>query len=200
MSACSHNREMRCQLCKLKHAEKAKEYRKSETYRQWYKSYWTVEQLKQRQLVRRAWYFRDVEKSRLRGRIYQKNNRDKCAKYRRERSKVDLSFRLLNLLRSRICKIPTRRSRNSKKTLELLGCSMADFRIYLESKFEPGMSWENYGHKGWHIDHIMPCAIFDLGKPEHLKRCFHFSNLQPMWATENLRKHRRVTDPQFNLL
>jgi hypothetical protein len=52
----------------------------------------------------------------------------------------------------------------------------------------------------WHIDHIMPCAIFDLTRPEHQKRCFHFSNLQPMFASKNLKKHAKVITNQFNLL
>lgn len=77
---------------------------------------------------------------------------------------------------------------------------MDDFNLYLESKFEPGMSWSNYGHKGWHIDHIMPCAIFDMANPEHVRRCFHFSNLQPLWACDNLKKGSKPSSNQFNLL
>jgi hypothetical protein len=82
----------------------------------------------------------------------------------------------------------------------LLGCSVESFRLYLESKFEPDMTWENYGLKGWQIDHIMPMAIFDLTKQEHRKRCFHFSNLQPLWAKENRAKGAKVLDPQFRLI
>ena len=84
---------------------------------------------------------------------------------------------------------------------DLLGCSIENFKIYLESKFEVGMSCGNYGFgiKKWHIDHIVPCAIFDLSKPEHQKRCFHFSNLQPMWQPENVRKGKR-SDGQMNLV
>jgi hypothetical protein len=76
---------------------------------------------------------------------------------------------------------------------------MDDFKIYLESKFEPGMSWGNYGYRGWHVDHIVPCALFDLSKPAHVRRCFHFSNLQPLWAQDNLRKGVQSSN-QFNLL
>lgn len=83
--------------------------------------------------------------------------------------------------------------------IKLIGCSIEDFWIYLESKFEPGMTRENYG-KVWHIDHIMPCAIFDLTKPEHQKRCFHFSNLQPLFAEDNRRKSDKIVTNQFQLL
>ena len=71
-------------------------------------------------------------------------------------------------------------------TFKLLGCSTKDWKIYLESKFVNGMNWDNYGE--WHIDHIIPCAAFDLTKPENQKKCFHYSNTQPLWAKDNLRK------------
>jgi hypothetical protein len=85
------------------------------------------------------------------------------------------------------------------RTAELLGCSIENLKIYLESKFKVGMSWQNYG-KIWEIDHIMPCAIFDLAKPEHQKRCFHFSNLQPLFITANRRKQAKVLSNQYSLL
>ena len=71
-------------------------------------------------------------------------------------------------------------------TFKLLGCSTKDWKIYLESKFLNCMNWDNYGE--WHIDHIIPCAAFDLTKPENQKKCFHYSNTQPLWAKDNLRK------------
>jgi len=74
-----------------------------------------------------------------------------------------------------------------KKTSELLGCSIKDVRIYLENQFIEGMSWENSGE--WHIDHRRPCASFDLTDLEGQKMCFHYTNIQPMWASENLSKN-----------
>ena len=50
------------------------------------------------------------------------------------------------------------------------------------------MTWENHTTHGWHIDHVKPCAVFDLSKPEEQKKCFHYTNLQPLWAKENLSK------------
>ena len=74
------------------------------------------------------------------------------------------------------------------KTMELLGCSIETCCQHLESKFQPGMTWENYGQHGWHIDHIRPCASFDLTDPEQQRECFHYTNLQPLWAEDNIRK------------
>ena len=71
-------------------------------------------------------------------------------------------------------------------TMELTGCSKEDLYTHLESKFTEGMNWENYGK--WHIDHIKPCASFDLTKEEEQKKCFHWTNLQPLWAIDNMRK------------
>jgi hypothetical protein len=68
----------------------------------------------------------------------------------------------------------------------LIGCSMDELKIHLSSMFKEGMSWDNYGK--WHIDHIKPCASFNLSDPAQQKECFHYSNLQPLWAIENIKK------------
>ena len=68
----------------------------------------------------------------------------------------------------------------------MVGCSVEFLRRYIEAKFEAGMSWDNYGE--WHVDHIRPCASFDLSDKEQVIQCFNWRNLQPMWASENIRK------------
>lgn len=78
--------------------------------------------------------------------------------------------------------------------LEMLGCSILEFRKYLEAQFISGMTWENYGLRGWHIDHKRPCAKFDLTDPAQQRECFHFSNLQPLWAIDNLKKGSKYED------
>ena len=70
------------------------------------------------------------------------------------------------------------------KTFELLGCSFAELQQHLTSKFQPGMSWENHG--AWHIDHIVPCA--SAKTIEEFVKLQHYSNLQPLWASDNLKK------------
>jgi hypothetical protein len=104
---------------------------------------------------------------------------------RKQRKKVDLNFKFRRNISVSIRNV-LHGQQKSAPTLKLLGViRIKDFRSYLEKQFKPGMSWENYG-KVWHIDHIKPCASFDLSKPEEQKICFHFSNQQPLWATTEI--------------
>ena len=76
----------------------------------------------------------------------------------------------------------------SLHTLALLGCDIDTYKQYLELKFHPGMSWDNYGYKGWHIDHIIPCDKFDLSNIDEQRKCFNYTNTQPLWWQDNLSK------------
>lgn len=74
--------------------------------------------------------------------------------------------------------------------LDLLGCPVTAYRVYLERRFKPGMTWFNWAYRGWHVDHIKSCEGFDLNNPEAQRACFHFSNTQPLWAKENWEKSK----------
>jgi len=76
--------------------------------------------------------------------------------------------------------------------MRLVGCSMEQLRKHLEEQFAAGMSWENYGK--WHMDHIKPCASFDLSREAEQHKCFHYTNLQPLWAKDNLRKSAKYEE------
>lgn len=78
----------------------------------------------------------------------------------------------------------------SAKTEFYLGCSVEYFLDHLQKQFKEGMTLKNHGK--WHIDHIMPCASFDLSKLSEQKKCFHYSNLQPLWAKENILKKDKI--------
>lgn len=77
----------------------------------------------------------------------------------------------------------------------LVGYSLDQLMAHLEKRFTPGMTWENYGNGGWHIDHIIPKAVFNYTAPEHedFKRCWALKNLQPLWEPDNLSKHAKLT-------
>jgi len=119
---------------------------------------------------------------------YQENKKERMeyyAEYQRNRLKNDSDFRLKHLLRRRV-RHALRGKIKSGRTFDLIGCPSHYLRIHLEKQFKTGMSWGNYGE--WHIDHIRPCASFDLSDPDQQKQCFNFKNLQPLWAYENLEK------------
>jgi hypothetical protein len=137
-----------------------------------------------------AWHLRNKERVR-------EYHRKKAERYGR----TNLNYLIRKRLRNRIGMALSKNSK-SGTTLMLLGCSIQDLKIYLESKFDVGMSWQNWG-KGkdkWNLDHIIPCALFDLSKPGHQQRCFHFSNYQPLWEIDNIRKGAKSLNGQFNLL
>lgn len=111
--------------------------------------------------------------------------KENVRKYRLKRSKEDVGFRLMARYRTRVYKA-LKGIDKSKTTQSMIGCSIEFLKAHLESNFTDGMNWDNYGK--WHVDHIRPCASFDLKLEQHQKECFHYTNLQPLWAEDNLRK------------
>jgi hypothetical protein len=114
-------------------------------------------------------------------------------KYRKNLRRTNLKWTLVERLRSRIWKALKGNSKTTT-TENLLGCTLEEFKIYLEFKFKKDMTWDNYGL--WHIDHIKPCASFDLVCPVQQLSCFHYKNLQPLWASENMSKGSKLIDIQ----
>lgn len=124
---------------------------------------------------------------------YYYKNRDEIREKRKTHSKKHkqkLNHKLGCVIRSRINKVIKKENR-SFSAVETLACSLEEFISYLESKFQPGMTWENRGFRGWHIDHIKPLCSFDLLDPEQFKEATHYTNLQPLWAKDNYKKGRR---------
>jgi len=119
-------------------------------------------------------------------RIHQEQIRKRDRDYRKQKRNTNINFKLKCYLRTRIYHV-LKGINKSASTEKLVGCSLEFLKQHLEKQFKLGMSFSNYGK--WHIDHIKPCASYDLSKPEEQKKCFNYSNLQPLWAEENLSKH-----------
>lgn len=124
---------------------------------------------------------------------YKKNwyevNKDKIMKNKKERYHNDLYFKIAYKLRNRF----TNAIRNNCKkgsAIKDLGCSIEEFKKYIENRFQSGMNWQNYGQ--WHIDHIIPLFNFDLTDREQVKKACHYTNLQPLWAEDNLKKSAKM--------
>ncbi len=120
---------------------------------------------------------------------YYQNNKEKFREYERNKAKTNIQYRLGKNMRARIWRALNRKWKKSKRTSELVGCSLKYLKKYLEANFKEGMNWDNYGD--WHIDHIIPCIKFDLRCEDETKKCFSYTNLQPLWAYENLSKGDR---------
>lgn len=136
-------------------------------------------------------YLKNREKRCQEAKEYRRAHAEEVREWEREkkkRNRKDPQWRLVNALRTRL-RDALRGSgvKKSIKTMELLGCPPVWLEAYLEEQFQPGMTWANHGPV-WHIDHIKPCAAFDLSSPEQQRICFHWTNLQPLFATENLKK------------
>ena len=151
-------------------------------------------------LQSKSCYIKYREKNREHRRDYYKKNREDIQRKYKER---DISKYLENkrnnpnhviatTIRARLNRAIIQQFKKVK-SIELLGCSIDECRLYLESKFKEGMSWENYGSKGWHIDHVIPCSYFDLTLVDNQIKCFHYTNLQPLWWRENLEKADRYS-------
>lgn len=111
--------------------------------------------------------------------------------YQNERYATDPKYAMVKRLSASLNQ-SLRRARANKttNTMKLVGCTSEELMVYLESQFLSGMTWEN--RRMWHIDHILPCASFDLTDPEQQKKCYHYSNLRPLWAKLNLAKGKRI--------
>lgn len=134
----------------------------------------------------------------------EKNREYVNARYREYfayRMNNDIQFKTRYVIR-RLCNTAIRNQKAKKlfKIENLIGISLAKVKLWLEMNFEEGMNWDNYGLNGWTIDHIEPCANFDLSDPEEQKKCMHWSNLTPMWHKDNNAKNNKNLNEYIDFL
>jgi hypothetical protein len=186
-----------------------KEYREKNKQRRYEQNKEWVQKNKERRFLQlKEWRERNKDKLKLQRLI----NRDRDNKRKKEykklkkeeikiknkiyvknRRKIDLNYKMMSNLRCRVYSIiKKQKTIKTKKSLDLIGCSLEYLKKHLENQFQDGMSWENYGKFGWHIDHIKPCSSFDLTDPNQQKECFNYKNLQPLWWYDNLAKSNKI--------
>jgi len=112
--------------------------------------------------------------------------------------KTDLQRKLSAHLRTRLY-MAVKKGTKRGSAVRDLGCSVSELKDYLEGKFRSGMSWDNWRHSGWHIDHIKPLASFDLTNREEFLIACNYTNLQPMWAKENLSKSDKLVEDEVSI-
>lgn len=168
-----------------KKREKRKQNRPNELkeYRQkWYlqnKEYW------------KKYRDKNIDKQKEYSKNYYEKNKKSLNQYvkewRQTKSKNDQIFRLINSCRSAV----NRYLKNKKyKTFDLIGCTPLELIEYIEKKFVVGMTWDNHGKYGWHIDHIVPLSSAKTN--DELYKLCHYTNLQPLWAIDNIRKKNKI--------
>jgi len=149
-------------------------------------------------------YQQNKEKHKIWSKTWRENNKEYFREYNRQYNKnvrkYNINDRIAHRIRRRIRnEIKQARGIKLVSTSGLVGCSWDDLMQHLESQFYDKilpngeiieMSWNNYGYgdKKWHLDHFLPCCSFDLSKIENQHKCFHYSNLRPLWQNENCEK------------
>jgi hypothetical protein len=116
---------------------------------------------------------------------YRVKNREKSRLRDNERLKTDLVFKIKKYLRPRL-RSAIKNNYKKGSAVQDLGCSVEFFKEYIGNQFQSGMTWDNWGE--WHLDHKRPLSSFDLSIREQFLQAVHFTNYQPLWAVDNLRK------------
>jgi hypothetical protein len=131
--------------------------------------------------------------------IWRNENRAEMNSYMREwvrtKKKKDPRFRAICAMKCRLVRIlgVSGKKKSKASVTHFLGISRNGFAEHIESLMLPGMTWENRSIGVWHIDHIIPCSAFDHSDPRQVRDCWHYTNLQPLWGPDNLRKYNKIT-------
>lgn len=183
----------RCKECISKYQKEYNEKNKSILYQKAKERY---EKNKEPYLLRsKQQKQRDPEGYKSYLKRWRKENKEYLNKYILNRLHTDPIFKLKHRLRGSLRKL-LKGNNKTNSVLKYIGCDVNFLKGYLEAKFTNNMAWENHGTV-WHIDHKMPCRSFDLTKEEELMKCFNYTNLQPMLASENCSKQDRLEDGSF---
>jgi hypothetical protein len=139
----------------------------------------------------KIYYRKNADEILLKHKKWASKNRDRINEWT-ENYRSTPEGKIAHSLRNRIrLAIKGQGAKKDKTSLKLVGCTLKFLKNHIEKKFKPGMTWENYGLLTWHLDHIKPVSKFNLLDPEEQKRCFHYTNLQPLWAKENIKKSNK---------
>ena len=135
-------------------------------------------------------YHKNKEKHKERIKEYRKNNKIRRAQYQKKLLENNIIYKISQLCRSRIYHFLIKTNITKKnKTFDIVGCSPEFLKEYLEQKFTEGMSWELMG-RHIHIDHIVPLS--SANTEEEIYKLCHYTNLQPLWAEDNLKKGSKI--------
>lgn len=175
-SSCKDGYMYKCKGCEKEYYKNNKETIKNKNKEYIAKNYQRVR--KSNRVSTKKYYAKNKESSLKRTKLNHK-----------KRIKHDISYKIACNLRRRLNYAV--KGAKAGSHIRDLGCTASELVKYLESKFKIGMSWNNYGYYGWHIDHIIPLSKFDLTNYEHIRQACHYTNLQPLWWKENISKSNK---------
>lgn len=140
---------------------------------------------------KKLWYLANKELTIQRSKIWALENKERDRKlrnrYKRQKRKINPLYKLKENLRGRLLSAFKVKSwKKDTRFNSYIGCSKEELFIFIESKFKEGMNWNNYGLRGWHVDHVIP--LVSAKSEEEMYKLAHYTNLQPLWAKENLSK------------
>lgn len=169
---------------------KAKEYQKNnpEKIKKW-KLNERIKNSERYRKVKREYYLNNKDILSAKQKVNYQKNKTKIHEQMKNKYHSDIQYKLKLNLRRRMNKMVRRNERNGSAVKDL-GCSLNSFKQYIESKFQIGMTWENYGK--WHLDHIYPLSKVDLTNREQFLKVAHFTNYQPLWAKDNISKSNKL--------
>ena len=130
------------------------------------------------------------EQNQKQNKQYRLSHRKEINEKNNQRRHEDLDYKIRCALRDRLRKAVKDNQKGGSAVADLM-MSVSNFKLYLEERFYPNpdtgeaMTWDNYGYRGWHIDHIIPLSAFDLTNREEFLKACHYTNLRPMWAKQN---------------
>ena len=173
---------------------KAKARQKSKKYKAWLKIYTQTTKYKERlQAYRESEKYIAYRQSQEYKSMVKASAKTPETKARIKDYQLTTNVRLSRALRSRL-RLAIKNCQKAGSAVRDLGCTINELKSYLQVQFRPGMTWDNWAIDGWHIDHIKPLASFDLADREQFLQACHYTNLQPLWAEENLSKGATVLD------
>lgn len=176
-----------CRSCDKNYSLVNKEY-----YKQYRKQYYLDNKEKAKQ-----YHLDNKDKIAKINKQWYLDNREKVNEKVRNRKQTDLFFKLkCNIRNSIYIQMKKQGYSKTSKTQQILGCDFETFKAHLEKQFTKGMNWNNQGE--WHLDHIYPVS---LAKDEaHLIELNHYTNFQPLWAIDNLKKGNKIQEKQLFLI
>ena len=200
-----------CRNCSIYSWNKYNNYKPKEDLikKKVYRTNWNAVNKNKKKELSSIWYIKNKDKSATYNKIYREKNplkvkelnkkwkiynKNKITKQAKERYNSDINFQLRSVLRARLNQA-INNGQKAGSAVDDLGCSINKLKISLQLKFHRNprnkheyMTWDNWSRTGWHIDHIKPLDSFNLSDTNQIKIACHYTNLQPMWATDNLKK------------